>query len=101
MLAPQLRTPYKAKPIPWIRIEDLPFGESNELLCWQKVCPCLFFFSNAQRERLKPNDEYHAHKAGPQLNPTLPTSGRGGSLLLSQVLRLKEGGKAGAARLIM
>ena len=43
-LTPQLRMPYKAKPIPWIQIEDLPFWESNELLCWQKVCPCLFFF---------------------------------------------------------
>ena len=32
MLTPQLRTPYKAKPIPWIRIEDLPLWESNELL---------------------------------------------------------------------
>ena len=31
---------YKSKPNPWIRTEDLPFWESNELMCWQKVCPC-------------------------------------------------------------
>ena len=35
-LTPQLRMPYKAKPIPWIQTEDLLFWEPNELLCWQK-----------------------------------------------------------------
>ena len=59
-------------------------------------------FSNAQREWLKPNDEnnYHAHKAGPRLNSTLPTIGHGGSLLHLAVLRGKGGGEAGAARLM-
>ena len=33
--------PYKAKPSPWIRTEDIPFNESTELMCpWRKACPC-------------------------------------------------------------
>lgn len=32
--------PYKAKPNPWIKVEDKQGHETQEFMCWKKACCC-------------------------------------------------------------